>query len=114
MPCFTCPSTVRTSNEYISFAVDYSKEEDEIEININSNKDTLIFTVKDCGIGFTTEGLINATDQFYMGECERNAGMHYGIGLYIAENVAKKHGGKIVLNNRKDRSGAEVSLIICL
>lgn len=105
---------MRALMNIISNAVDYSKEEDEIEVNINRNNDKLIFTVKDCGTGFTKEGLKNATDQFYMGESERNVAMHYGIGLYIAENVAKKHGGKVILNNRKDRAGAEVSLIISL
>lgn len=43
---------------------------------------------------------------------ERKVGEHYGMGLYIAESVAKKHGGFVILKNREDKVGAEVSLMI--
>lgn len=47
-----------------------------------------------------------------MESSERKVGKHYGMGLYIADSIAKKHNGFVVLKNRKDKSGAEVSLII--
>lgn len=93
-------------------AIDYSNEEDEIEVLIDYKDSKLKFTIKDCGTGFTKEGLKNATNQFYMEESQRRVGKHYGIGLYIAETIAKKHDGEIVLKNREDRKGAEVSLIL--
>lgn len=105
---------IRALTNIIINAIDYSKEEGTVEITISKNNDKLIFTIKDCGIGFTKEGLENATNQFYMEESERKVGKHYGIGLYIAETIAKKHGGEIVLKNREDMQGAEVSLTISL
>ena len=67
---------------------------------------------RDSGRGFTEGGLKNATSQFYMEANERKVGEHYGMGLYIAESVAKKHGGFVILKNREDKVGAEVSLMI--
>lgn len=103
---------LRALNNIIINAINHSKEEDTVEVVISTESDKLIFTVKDCGTGFTKEGLKKATNQFYMEESHRKIGKHYGIGLYIAETIAKKHSGEIVLKNREDMQGAEVSLAI--
>lgn len=105
---------LRAITNIIINAMDHSIEKDIVEVAISKDNNKLIFTVKDCGIGFTEEGLKNATNQFYMEESERKVGKHYGIGLYIAETIAKKHGGEIVLKNREDTQGAEVSLSVNL
>lgn len=103
---------LRALNNIIINAIDHSREEDTVDLGIRMENNKLIFTVKDCGTGFSKEGLKNATNQFYMEESERKVGKHYGIGLYIAETIAKKYGGEIVLKNRDDMQGAEVSLAI--
>lgn len=105
---------MRALTNIIINAIEHSREGASVEVAIRKENNKLIFTVKDCGIGFTKEGLKKATNQFYMEESERKVGKHYGIGLYIAETIAKKHGGKIVLKNREDMQGAEVSLVISL
>lgn len=96
----------------MSNAVDYSPIKSEIEFIVNEVDDMLVFTIRDCGKGFTESGLKNAKNQFYMESSERKVGEHYGMGLYIAEYVAKKHGGFVELRNREDKDGAEVSLVI--
>lgn len=103
---------IRAIVNIISNAVDYSSINSEVRLIINEENDNLIFTVRDCGQGFSNVGLKNATNQFYMESSERKVGKHYGMGLYIADSIAKKHNGFVVLKNRKDKSGAEVSLII--
>ncbi|MPQ43524.1 sensor histidine kinase [Clostridium tarantellae] len=103
---------IRALINIIINSIDYSPIGGEIEISVNINNNKLKFTVKDCGKGFTKQGLINATNQFYMEKSERRVGKHYGIGLYIAQTIAKKHGGELELKNRKDKEGAEVSLSI--
>ena len=96
----------------ISNAVDYSPPKSQIEFEVSENEGILIFTIRDSGKGFTENGLKNATNQFYMEASERKVGKHYGMGLYIADSVAKNHGGSLILKNREDKDGAEVSLII--
>lgn len=103
---------IRALTNIIVNSVEYSSEGDKIEVLVNCHNNKLNFTIKDCGKGFSEEGLKNATNQFYMEESHRRVGKHYGIGLYITETIAKKHGGQLVLKNREDGKGAEVSLII--
>ncbi|MBC5996755.1 HAMP domain-containing histidine kinase [Romboutsia hominis] len=93
-------------------AVDYSPEKSEIEFIVNENEEMLEFTIRDSGKGFTENGLRNATNQFFMEASERKVGKHYGMGLYIAESVARMHGGFVVIKNREYKTGAEVSLAI--
>lgn len=93
-------------------AVEHSPINSEIEFYIFTHEDKLIFTVNDSGTGFTEEGLKNATNQFYMEQRERKVGEHYGMGLYIAESIVKKHGGYLVVKNRINTQGAKVSIVI--
>ena len=48
---------------------------------------------------------------FKMGEASRSSKKHYGIGLYMAENTAKLHGGKLTIFNCSDGS-AEVKMVL--
>lgn len=105
---------MRAITNIILNAVDYSPVEGNIEFIVKETSSFLSFTIKDSGKGFTNRGLKNATSQFYMEAKERKVGKHYGMGLYIAETVAKSHGGYVNIKNREDKVGAEVSLVIDL
>ena len=37
---------------------------------------------------------------------------HLGIGLYVAHQIARFHGGKLQITNRRDKQGVEVSLVL--
>jgi K+-sensing histidine kinase KdpD len=37
---------------------------------------------------------------------------HLGIGLYVAHQIARFHGGKLQITNRRDKHGVEVSLVL--
>ena len=69
----------------------------------------LRFTITDSGKGFSFASLKNATQQFYT-EQEERSGKHYGMGLFIAESVAKKHGGNLIIANKEEGCGAVVTL----
>ena len=55
-----------------------------------------------------------ATEQFYRGDKSRNSKHHHGIGLYIAKNFAKQHGGNIYLSHSEKLGGAKVILEIAM
>lgn len=103
---------MRSIINIMSNAIDYSPEKSEVEFEVSENEGMIIFTIRDSGKGFTEDGLKNAKKQFYMEASGRKVGEHHGMGLYIAESVAKKHGGFVILKNREDKVGAEVSLMI--
>ena len=96
----------------LSNAVEHSASFDTISLHIsNTESRKLTFTVTDCGSGFSTMGLKNATVEFFTEKAERS-GKHYGLGLYIARKVAEEHHGTLTIENKKSGHGAIVSLIL--
>ncbi len=74
----------------------------------------LVFCVKDQGPGFTPEALKQASVRFYRASPTRNAASHFGLGLFIAQNVAMIHQGQLILKNceEPEQKGAIVELTI--
>lgn len=94
----------------LSNAEEQSPKNSTIKLIICSKADTLEISILDQGHGFTGEDLLYATDQFYQGDKSRNSKENYGIGLFVAEQIIKMHGGSLVLENRTDTIGAKVSI----
>ena len=94
----------------LSNAEEQSPKNSTIELLICSKADKLQISILDQGHGFTAEDLLYATDQFYQGDKSRHSKENYGIGLFVAEQIIKMHGGSLVLENRTDTIGAKVSI----
>lgn len=101
---------VRAVLNIIQNAVEHTKKGGTISVSIKDADGRLTFTVEDTGDGFTREALLHGTEQFFMGDASRSGEAHYGIGLFFAETVAKRHGGDIILTNSQDTGGAQVSI----
>ncbi len=102
---------IRAVSNIIDNAIEHTPLNEQLEFKVITNTKKLIFKVSDNGNGFSKNSLTYATKQFYT-ECEARAGKHYGLGLYIADSVAEKHSGKLLIENKKEGCGAEVTLII--
>ena len=96
----------------LSNAEEHSPKNSTIELLICSKADELKISIVDQGHGFTGEDLLYATDQFYQGDKSRHSKENYGIGLFVAEQIIKMHGGSLVLENRTDECGAKVSILL--
>ena len=96
----------------LSNAEEQSPKNSTIKLIICSKADKLEISILDQGHGFTGEDLLYATDQFYQGDKSRNSKENYGIGLFVAEQIVKMHGGSLVLENRTDECGAKVSILL--
>ena len=101
---------VRAVLNIIQNAVEHTKKGGTISVSIKDADGRLTFTVEDKGDGFTREALLHGTEQFFMGDASRSGEAHYGIGLFFAKSVAKRHGGDIILTNSQDTGGAQVSI----
>lgn len=101
---------VRAVLNIIQNAVEHTKKGGTISVSIKDADGRLTFTVEDTGDGFTREALLHGTEQFFMGDASRSGEAHYGIGLFFAKSVAKRHGGDIILTNSQDTGGAQVSI----
>jgi two-component system sensor histidine kinase TctE len=88
-------------------ALKYSPEDTEIEIKVIGSPNPQIIT-SDGGPGFPIEDQHSLTNRFARG---RNAEgtIGSGLGLTIAQDVARAHGGTITLKNNK-KGGACVTL----
>lgn len=101
---------VRAVLNIIQNAVEHTKKIGTIKISIKEADDKLSFIVEDTGDGFTREALLHGTEQFFMDDSSRSGEAHYGIGLFFAKTVAKRHGGDIILTNSQNTGGAQVSI----
>ena len=101
---------VRAVMNIIQNAVEHTREGGTINIYIEEKNENLTFTVEDTGNGFTGEALLHGTEQFFMDDASRSGEAHYGIGLFFAKTVAKKHGGRILLTNSEETGGAKVEI----
>lgn len=98
----------------LSNAVEHTPQGGNVTFKVWEYNNELSFRITDTGTGFSDEALKHATEQFFMDNDSRNSKSHYGIGLYVAASIAKKHGGKITLENSVVASGAKVTIQIPL
>lgn len=80
----------------LSNAIKYSPKKDHIIVKTKSYKNVILVSVQDFGIGISREDQRNIFEPFFQvrGKKEyRIAGL--GMGLHIASEIAKRHGGTL-------------------
>ncbi|HEX7042671.1 MAG TPA: PAS domain S-box protein [Patescibacteria group bacterium] len=77
-------------------AVKYSNDRKEILVSLSKNKSFVLVSVRDFGIGVPQNEVKNIFKKYYrvIGKRE-NTFSGLGMGLYISEDIIKKHGGAI-------------------
>ncbi|MDP7978516.1 sensor histidine kinase [Bacillus sp. WLY-B-L8] len=95
-------------------AIEYSPVCGDLLFTVETVHDKVQFIIEDAGRGFTKEEMNAATEQFYRGDKSRHSKHHHGIGLYIAKNFAKQHGGNIYLSHSEKLGGAKVILEVAV
>ena len=85
-----------------------------VELGICAQGGFVRFEVTDDGPGFSVEALAHARERLWRGDASRSGGGHSGLGLSIADDVARGHGGTLELANREGTSGARVTLLLPL
>lgn len=86
-------------NNFISNAIKYSPNADEIIIRSEIKNGGYYFSVQDFGIGIPKEKLEYVFERFFRvnDSSEYYAGL--GLGLYISTQIIHKHGGKLGCNS---------------
>ena len=103
---------IRMLVNVLSNAVEHTPRGGNVAFEILAQNSELSFLITDTGQGFSDEALKHATEQFFMDDDSRSSKSHYGIGLYAAASIAKKHNGKIILENSAASGGAKVTIQI--
>lgn len=85
-------------------AIKYSSQGKEIKVNVDEDKNNLIFSVKDQGVGIDKKDINNIFDRFYRVDSARTRTREtgHGIGLSIAKSLVNANGGKIEVSSQLD------------
>lgn len=94
----------------VSNAIDACQMSDteggEVRIKVTENKDNLIFSVSDNGLGMDYDIKQKLFTTFFT----TKGGKGTGLGLLTTKKIIKEHGGEIVVRSRKDQ-GSEFQMI---
>lgn len=91
---------VQIFSNLLSNALNHTPENGRIVIDLFEKGNTLVSTVSDTGCGVPEESLAHIFERFYRGDKSRNHEFSStGLGLSIARNLARVHGGDLVAAN---------------
>src|SRR5690606_24441753 len=80
----------------ITNAIKYSQEGSEVLVSCESSPKDVTVRVRDWGIGVSDAAQDRVFERFYRVEDASSAPIQgFGLGLYIAAEIIKKHGGSI-------------------
>ena len=80
----------------ISNAIKYTKEGGKVEVLAQKNKDSILISIKDNGVGIPKSQQGNIYQKFFRSDnAIKNQTEGTGLGLYIAKNIVEQSGGKI-------------------
>ncbi len=81
-------------------------------ITLKSEKENIVLTVQDFGIGIEEKLIPSLTEPFYRVDPSRQRETGgYGLGLYLCKMIAEAHGGTLQINS-KEQIGTTVSFIL--
>jgi signal transduction histidine kinase len=84
-------------------ATKYSPQADRVIIRLGETGDRAVIEVRDFGVGIDEEHLAHVFDRFYrVSDVGGAAFPGLGIGLYIASQIVKHHGGEIAVSSVKN------------
>lgn len=106
-------SLLRVVLNLVKNGLEQTLDTKKLVLRIMEREGKLIIEVEDFGKGFSEQALLNATKQFFT-ENKARTGTHYGLGLYMSQEVVKGHGGQLSFWNKKTGQGAIVSITLPL
>ena len=99
-PCTADPARIsQVLSILLHNAISYTPEHGKIRLSLTRQKDKFHLSVTDNGIGISDEDKKRIFDRFYRVEKSRSTKDHFGLGLSIAYEIVKAHGGKIQVSD---------------
>ena len=102
----------RALTNLISNAYRYGKENGHIIVSLQKTEASVIISVQDDGVGIAEDEQKKVFHRFYQGDNSRG-GIGTGLGLSMVEEIVHLHGGRILLESKKDL-GSTFTIILPL
>jgi signal transduction histidine kinase len=99
------PRLRQVFSNLLSNAAKYTPAKGEIHVAAVRQKDRIIITVRDSGIGIPPVALPHVFEMFWQGPDVRHQGL--GIGLGLVSAIVGMHGGKVSASSRGAGRGSE-------
>jgi signal transduction histidine kinase len=93
----------RVFENLVSNAIKYSPHGGAIEIEVMRNESSAVVKVQDSGIGISADALPHLFDRGYRAREALATAPGLGLGLNIASEIVKRHGGSIEAHRREPR-----------
>lgn len=91
----------------ISNAIKFTPVNGTITVSAQPQKDEVLFSVADTGVGITAEDIPKLFQEFYRVDNEINQNVKgTGLGLTLAKNIVEAHGGKIWVTSKVNEGTA--------
>jgi len=88
----------------ISNAIKYSPEADKIVVKIKEDKENLIISIQDFGIGIPKDQQTKIFNRFYrVKSTDKETVEGLGLGLFISSEIVKEHNGNIKIKSEKNK-----------
>jgi two-component system, OmpR family, heavy metal sensor histidine kinase CusS len=94
------PALHRLCMVLLDNALKYSRDSGEVRVHAESDDSQIALTIEDFGIGIAAVDLPHIFKRFYRADRARGDG-GYGLGLSLAESIAKAHGAEIDVRSRE-------------
>ena len=83
----------------LSNTIKYSPEGGDVRLTVSPREDQAIVTISDQGMGMDQDEQTTLFAPFQRGTRARTAASGMGLGLYIAAEIVKQHGGSITVDS---------------
>lgn len=93
----------RVMQNVVTNAVKYTDEGGRITVSFAKKNAFLEIKIKDNGRGIDKKNLPFVFDKFFMEDSSRTDSKSSGLGLYVARNIVRKHGGEITVKSVKGK-----------
>lgn len=100
----------RAVSNLLDNAVRYTSAGGTVTLSVSAAEGLLTIAVEDTGPGFSDEALVRGACAFYTSDDSRPQDGHMGMGLYFAEQTARRHGGSLRFTNTGHGARAELIL----
>ncbi len=92
---------------FLTNAIKYSPESDRVDVRVRINAGEVQIAVQDYGIGINPTEQAKIFNRFYRVEGRNEQTFSgFGIGLYVAAEIVKRHNGKVWVESEKDKGAA--------